>query len=523
MPHATAKSIDELSEERQTVTYYLLSDRLVAWRSLIKMLIKYVREVARAKSAVAKAHTKAAELLSIPSGNYDQFLQSDGILQVMSEMQRLSRTIAADEATSANTMDLSIIKELRRMKVDIKRKAKAILANTSLENRRLSRDEAVLSGAILKLGRCIDTAESAKAEGNGYHIDPWLANHSVRRHIDHHIGDKVAVQQKMLAELESFTGLENNIFETLRATLKSFSSMWENDLQSQQAIVATALCALGSLQGNVEWEAFTTRHKGRLVKRNPEQERDRAILMDQVVYDNRDHKYCSVVKTGTLMRKRPIAGWKESYWVLTGAGWLHSFNTPDILRHQMPEKSIYIAGSVLGAHSLDAEPNGFEVIERGGGGLFHKRECKHRLRARSRAEAMEWWNALQTQAESVLDRFSSAQSVTQSAEEMSAAAARHAAELAGITEVERSEENLDGEHEHGIGRAPDGGLSTDAPSRLHPEVPVHLTKRNSLAPEAVGHSSPVSAVGDVMEAAEGERLPNQNQIIPPAAPEEVEH
>ncbi|KAG0052321.1 hypothetical protein BGZ83_002761, partial [Gryganskiella cystojenkinii] len=146
--------------------------------------------------------------------------------------------------------------------------------------------------------------------------------------------------------------------------------------------------SLDYLQPDSEWNEFMARYGHRflpshLVDANP----------DELAYPGSDDKFVAPIKSSHMARQSTVLkAWRNGYFVLTEAGWLHMFGTDDVSTDSMPSRSIYLPTAILGPH----QPSGkkyysFSVEGKGMSGLFHRDTQTFTVRSAPMEEIMSWW------------------------------------------------------------------------------------------------------------------------------------
>lgn len=133
---------------------------------------------------------------------------------------------------------------------------------------------------------------------------------------------------------------------------------------------AHAEMALQVLQEDTEWRHFMDMNKNRLflselVDANP----------DELDYPCKESPYVIPLKTAYLSRQSSVLkNWRDGFFVLTLAGWLHVFSSSkDLGTETTPERSIHLPTAVLGPHSDSAQKQHvFSLDGKGMSGLLHR-------------------------------------------------------------------------------------------------------------------------------------------------------
>lgn len=187
--------------------------------------------------------------------------------------------------------------------------------------------------------------------------------------------------------------------------VRSLQSAWQtfDEWQSRMSIsVQDTWRTLGhnfaALAPDREWIAFAARSDHLLDPdtplRNPE----------HIEYPSKEDPSVVPVHVGMLERKRRFTRtYKEAYFVLTPAGYLHEYASSDPLTQNGPIFSLFLPACTLGPPSsaTTAKSHKFHVEDKKDasgmtkGGIMSKRSGHaFTFRARSHEELMEWWNDL---------------------------------------------------------------------------------------------------------------------------------
>lgn len=127
---------------------------------------------------------------------------------------------------------------------------------------------------------------------------------------------------------------------------------------------------------------------------------------DAVEYPERDHASTRPIKEGVLERKkRVVKNWKEAYFVLSSAGFLHEY--PDSTTSlASPTASLFLPNCVVtqvtnpeagkdrhATFTISGRQSTASGSVRGTFGMQHS-DVARSYRARSYAEALEWWTEI---------------------------------------------------------------------------------------------------------------------------------
>ncbi|KAG0073890.1 hypothetical protein BGZ90_011214 [Linnemannia elongata] len=379
----------------------ILLNRLNAFKGVIKNLQQYFTEIAEVETGVSKAMNKASGVLVVPFKDGQQFLGKGGFQDVCVGLRDSAKTNSEQHASAARFVEETIVKNLRRLKQDIKNKIKALKADTSLYSNKVFKEREATQERIASLAKAIglfDMSGQHQPDMEKMHSDPYVINISLRRQLA-----KQVHEENLFARALKQCQDEIKTFEahTIKETKQILSSFAEYQLANastafSQSWAPTQL-ALNILQEDTEWNNFLGLHGHRLfpselVDANP----------DDLDYPCKDSPYVQPIKTAHLSRQSSVLkNWKDGYFVLTLAGWLHVFGSADQEKDAVPDHSIYIPTATLGPHSeAGQKQHVFSLDGKGKGGLLHRDAQTFTLRAHSREEMIEWWSEISKRAQS---------------------------------------------------------------------------------------------------------------------------
>ncbi|KAF9209630.1 hypothetical protein BGZ49_002786 [Haplosporangium sp. Z 27] len=379
----------------------ILLNRLNAFRGVVKNLQKYFAEVAVVETGISKAMGKASGVLVVPFKDGQQFLGQGGLQDVCIGIRDSSKTKSEQHADSARFVEETIVKNLRRLKQDIKGKIKALKADSSLYGNKVFKEREHTQEKIGTLAKAIGLFEmsgSRQPDMEKVNSDPFVINVALRRQLAKQIHEENLFARALKQCQEEIKTFEAHIIKEVKQIFTSYSAYQLNS--GTTAFVeswAPAEAALNALQEDTEWNGFIERHGHRLfpsdlVDKKPE----------DIEYPCKDSPYVLPVKTAHLSRQSTVLkSWKDGYFVLTLAGWLHVFSSADQEKDHVPDHSIYIPTANLGPHAeAGQKQQSFSLDGKGKGGLLHKDAQTLTLRGNSREEMLEWWGEISKRAQS---------------------------------------------------------------------------------------------------------------------------
>lgn len=157
----------------------ILMNRLVAFRSVIKNLQQYYTEVAQVETGVSKAMHKASGVITVPFKDGQQFLGKGGLQDVCAGIRDSAKLQSDQHASAARFVEETIVKNLRRLKQDIKGKIKALKSDTSLYSNRVFKERELTQEKIATLAKAIglfDMSGQHQPDMEKMQSDPFIIN-----------------------------------------------------------------------------------------------------------------------------------------------------------------------------------------------------------------------------------------------------------------------------------------------------------------------------------------------------------
>ncbi|KAG0286194.1 hypothetical protein BGZ98_005173 [Dissophora globulifera] len=377
----------------------ILFNRLAAFKGVVKNLQQYFDEVAQVEQGSCKAMNKTSGVLVVPFKDGQQFLGKGGLQDVYVGLRDAAKTRSEQHASTARFVEETIVKNLRRLKQDIKAKIKALKSDATLHSNKVVKEREATQEKISALAKAIavfDLSGLYQPDMEKMGSDPYVINLALKRQLIKQVNEENLFARALKQCQDEIKTFEAYIIKEVKQILTAFS-----DYQLQSATTtftqawAPTQMALNVIQEDSEWNNFLERNGHRLfpsdlVDANPE----------ELDYPCKDSPYVVPVKTAHLSRQSSVLkSWKEGYVVLTLAGWLHIFGSSDLEKDPVPDHSIYIPTATLGPHTEPGQKQHvFSLDGKGKGGLLHRDNQTFTLRAHSREEMLEWWSEISKRA-----------------------------------------------------------------------------------------------------------------------------
>ncbi|KAG0328963.1 hypothetical protein BGZ99_003827 [Dissophora globulifera] len=379
----------------------ILFHRLVAYHGIVKNLQQYFTEIALIENGIGKAMHKASTLIVVPFRDGHQFLGKGGLQDVCVGVRESSKVRSDQHASAARFIEETVIKNIRRLKQDIKNYMKSLRSDTTLYATRVFEERMITQERIGNLAKAIGLFEKVggyQPDMERVQSDPYVINLTLRRQIARQVYEENSFARALKQCQDEIMTFEKRIINEIKQIMRIFSQHQIGHASAgfSQSWAPTEM-ALNVLQEDTEWNNFLSLNgnllfPSDLVDADPE----------ELDYPCKDSPYVQPLKTAQMSRQSTVLkNWKEGFFVLTMAGWLHVFSSADPIDDPVPERSIYLPTAVLGPHTDPGKKQHvFSLEGKGMGGLMHRSEQTFTVRANSREEMLGWWSELSKHANS---------------------------------------------------------------------------------------------------------------------------
>ncbi|KAG0227916.1 hypothetical protein BGW42_002515 [Actinomortierella wolfii] len=380
----------------------ILVGRLMALKTVLKNLQYYFAEVVDVEKEIGKSLHKTSNILVVPFKDGQQFLGKGGLQDVVVGLRDSTRLNSEYHTSASRFVEETIVKNIRRLKQDVKGKVKALKADTNLYSSRVFKEREATQERIAQLAKAIGLFEMGgqhHSDMEKMQSDPYVINLALKKQLAKQVHEENLFARAFRQCQENVATFEAHIIKELKQILGSFAEYYSANSTSFVTNWAQTDQALQALQEDSEWNFFLEKNGHQLfpsdlVDVNP----------DEIDYPCKDSAFVQPVKAAHLSRQTSVLkNWKEGYFVMTLAGWLHVFASADLSSNPTPEHSIFLPTSLLGPHSdQNQKQHVFSLEGKGKGGLLHRDTQTFTLRAHSREELLEWWQECSKRASSTL-------------------------------------------------------------------------------------------------------------------------
>ncbi|KAL5525859.1 hypothetical protein ACEPAG_7196 [Sanghuangporus baumii] len=374
----------------------ILIERFVGWKNIVKQLIAYFEGIADIENNIAREMTKLGAVIQVPFRTGNQFLGEGGIQDIYYGIRDKTRAIADQHANLYKTIDGSIIEHLAKLRTEIKAHLKNIQNDTGKLAANVAKERELSTRFVAELSKNIAVFKNTPMQV-GAKDDPFVANINVARQLQKQVHEENALQKSIIIMQQNSATFEEGIVRAIQSAWQTYDE-WQSRMNSTvQDIWRGIGTQMASLAADREWISFSARSDHLIDPdtplRNPE----------TIQYPSKEDPSVIPVHMGYLERKKRFTRtYREAYYVLTPAGYLHEFSSSDPKSKPAPVFSLFLPACTLGPPSAPRGPNKshkFHIEGRKDGtgavpsGLrLGRSPHAYTFRAKSHDDMMEWWN-----------------------------------------------------------------------------------------------------------------------------------
>ncbi|KAJ6550854.1 hypothetical protein DFH09DRAFT_1262706 [Mycena vulgaris] len=393
-PISRSKSLSKKNTRDDLRPSDILIERFGAWKALSKQLIAYFEGVADVHTSTAKELTKLGAVIQVPFRAGNHFLGEGGLQDIYSDIRDKTRVIADEHANLGRTIDSSIVQHLQKLRTEIKAHIKNIQNDTGKLATNVAKEREFSTRLITDLSANISSFKATPMAVTSK-TDPYVANAAVIRQLTKQVHEENVLHKSILAMQQNSANFEEAIVRALQSAWQTYDE-WQGRTNAAIAGTHTALSAhVAGLPPDREWTAFRERHPDHLLD-PATPARDPAA----VVSPHRADPSVAPVRTGLLERKKRFTrAYRESFFVLTPAGFLHEYASSAADRE--PIFSLFLPMCTLGPPSAATAASHKRTGTTTRGSIrrsLRLRGGEHAwsFRARSREDMIGWWDDIST-------------------------------------------------------------------------------------------------------------------------------
>ena len=379
----------------------ILLERFTAWKQIVKMLIAYFEGVADIESNTSKELTKLGAVIQVPFRPGNQFLGEGGMQDVFYTIRDKTRVIADSHSSLARTIESSIVQHLQKLRTEIKAHIKNVQNDTGKLAASVAKEREMSTKVISDLNRAIGNVNHTPMSVSAKE-DPFAVNMAVLKQLQKQVAEENSLQKSIIIMQQNSAHFEEGIVRSIQSAWSTFDE-WQSRMSSSVQDTWRQLGVnMSQLMPDREWISFAARSDHLLDPETP------LRSPDHIDYPGKNDPSITPVHSGLLERKKRFTkSYKEGFYVLTPAGYLHEYASSDPSTATHPIWSLFLPACTLGPPSsaTTAKSHKFHIEARkdgtsahgktpGGRGLFGGGDHAFTFRARSHEEMMEVWNDL---------------------------------------------------------------------------------------------------------------------------------
>ena len=338
-------------------------------------------------------------MIQVPFRPGNQFLGEGGMQDVFYTIRDKTRAIADSHASLARTIESSIVQHLQKLRTEIKAHIKNVQNDTGKLAASVAREREMSHKMIADLAKAITAVNHTPMQVHAKE-DPFAVNLAVHKQLMKQVHEENALQKSIVIMQQNSAHFEEGIVRSIQSAWATFDE-WQSRMSlSVQETWRHLGLNMAQLMPDREWIAFAARSDHLLDPETPLRN------PDNIDYPGRNDPSVVPVHAGLLERKKRFTkNYKEGFYVLTPAGYLHEYTSSDPKTSTFPIWSLFLPLCTLGppSNAATAKSHKFHIEVRKdgtsafgktpGNKLFGSTEA-YTFRARSHEEMMEVWNDL---------------------------------------------------------------------------------------------------------------------------------
>lgn len=309
--------------------------------------------------------------------------------------------IADSHSSLARTIESSIVQHLQKLRTEIKAHIKNVQNDTGKLAASVAKERELSTKSIADLARAIGSVNHTPMSV-GAKEDPFAVNMAVMRQLQRQVHEENALQKSIVIMQQNSAHFEEGIVRSIQSAWATFDEWQSRMSTSVQETWRQLGVNMAQLMPDREWISFAARSDHLLDPETPLRN------PDAIDYPGKNDPSVVPVHTGLLERKKRFTkSYKEGFYVLTPAGYLHEYASSDPSTATHPIWSLFLPACTLGPPSsattakshkfhIEGRKDGTSAVGKtpGGKSLFGGSDTAFTFRARSHEEMMEVWNDL---------------------------------------------------------------------------------------------------------------------------------
>jgi hypothetical protein len=290
---------------------------------------------------------------------------------------------------------------LQKLRTEIKAHIKNVQNDTGKLAASVAKEREMSTKVISDLNRAIGNVNHTPMSVSAKE-DPFAVNMAVLKQLQKQVAEENSLQKSIIIMQQNSAHFEEGIVRSIQSAWSTFDEWQSRMSTSVQDTWRQLGVNMSQLMPDREWISFAARSDHLLDPETP------LRSPDHIDYPGKNDPSITPVHSGLLERKKRFTkSYKEGFYVLTPAGYLHEYASSDPSTATHPIWSLFLPACTLGPPSsaTTAKSHKFHIEARkdgtsahgktpGGRGLFGGGDHAFTFRARSHEEMMEVWNDL---------------------------------------------------------------------------------------------------------------------------------
>ncbi|GAB7352181.1 hypothetical protein MBLNU459_g2660t3 [Dothideomycetes sp. NU459] len=364
----------------------ILADRFQAWRTLLKTLITYFREVQSSYDHRSKAIMKVSNVLSNMS-HPSVFITDGGLAdasRVLSDYHKHSLT----EANKSKDIEADVIAALSGLRSDLSQKIKEIKSLSGDFKNSVDKEKETTKRAIAGYADALQHAN----HGEAGKTDPFLAKLGVDRAVERQVDEENYLHRAYLNLESSGRELESIVVGEIQKAYNALAGILKREGDDAYNTVEQLRTGPIAMPKDLEWNKF--------VESDPHFVNPKLPLrrIEDIDYPGKDNYAASEVRAGMLERKSKYLKSYTPGWYVLSPTYLHEFKSADKIYSQPPVMSLYLPDQKLGSHSAPGSSSHKFMLKGKQSGGMH-RGHSWVFRAESYDTMIAWFEAIKALTE----------------------------------------------------------------------------------------------------------------------------
>ncbi|KAK4983300.1 phosphatidylinositol 4,5-bisphosphate-binding protein [Elasticomyces elasticus] len=322
----------------------ILANRFQAWRTLLKQLITYFREVQSSYDHRSKTLLKVSNVignLSHPS----VFITDGGLADATRILQNYHKH-SVTEANKSRDIEQDVISALSGLRSDLSQKIKEIKSLSGDFKNSVDKEKEGTRKAVEALKDALASVDHESAER--VRNDPYVVKLGVDRMVEKQIDEENYLHRAYLNLENSGRELESIVVGEIQKSYNALAGILKREADDAYNAVESLKSGPIGIPKDMEWNSF--------VEHDPQFVNPRLPLrrIEEIEYPGKHHPAVTEVRAGMLERKSKYLKSYTPGWYVLSPTHLHEFKSADKIYSQSPVMSLYLPEQKLGSKS---EPN----------------------------------------------------------------------------------------------------------------------------------------------------------------------